>query len=191
VVAIEASPETFRLLEHNVSINSASNIRALNVAASDRAGELTFYVGTRSNVGGTSVFARKEPADVFSVGAARLCDLLSPQEIAHIRLIKIDAEGAEVAVLQGLLPCMSKTRHDLEIVVEVGGGPLGSPTAFESSSRIMDMFADMGFFAYALESNYLPEAYLARGRPGRPHRIREPLQAEGDMILSRIDADGL
>lgn len=40
VVAIEASPEVFDLLRRNLELNKAHNVRAVNVAISDREGSL-------------------------------------------------------------------------------------------------------------------------------------------------------
>ena len=56
---------------------------------------------------------------VAEVEARPLGDLLSEDEISRARLIKIDVEGGEPAVLHGLLRCLDRMPRKVEISVEL------------------------------------------------------------------------
>jgi FkbM family methyltransferase len=105
VVAIEANPHTFELLQLNVGLNGLKNCRAIHKAAGNRSEQIEFVMN-RANTGGSK---RKplvsEPAyfydnpEVVKVEAVPLDDLL-PGEIFDV--ILMDIEGSEYFALQGM-----------------------------------------------------------------------------------------
>ncbi|HEX4055967.1 MAG TPA: FkbM family methyltransferase [Tepidisphaeraceae bacterium] len=104
-VAIEANPQTFELLQFNVSLNGLKNCRAINKAASNRAEPIEFVM-SRANTGGSKrkpvvpmPFYFRDNPDVVMVQADRLDDLL-PGESFDV--ILIDIEGSEYFALQGM-----------------------------------------------------------------------------------------
>lgn len=193
VVSIEASPRIFGQLSGNLAANRVRNVRALHVAVSDAPGTIRIFRAGEDNLGATSIYRAENAVDEGEVAVAPLSGLLAPDEIARARVIKIDVEGAEIAVIDGLLPCLGAMRDDLEIVVEIGGGPPGSPRASESFARIRAALASFGFHAYAVESDYGATSH-APGAPWcRPRRVAPDYvpPGEGDVVFSRRDADGL
>ena len=52
VMAIEANPDTFELLNLNLLLNGCANVEALQLAAGEREGEIEFVQNT-SNSGGS------------------------------------------------------------------------------------------------------------------------------------------
>jgi FkbM family methyltransferase len=119
VVAIEPLRASFERLRRNVELNEACNVRALNVAALDRPTELVLWAHPR-NPGATVIESpgpefRREP----SVQARPLTEILEAAEIARVRVIKIDVEGSEAAVVHGMTALLSEGRDDLEILVEM------------------------------------------------------------------------
>jgi FkbM family methyltransferase len=104
LVAIEANPKTFALLQANFRLNQSDNAAAYNIAASDSAGAIKF-LANRDNSGGS----KRMPAtlaigyvyddpEVIEVSTVALDDLLSPS----FDFILMDIEGSEYFALKGM-----------------------------------------------------------------------------------------
>jgi FkbM family methyltransferase len=93
VVAIEASPRIFAQLSGNVALNASRNIRLVNKAAASARGELTLYAGQSGNQGGTSTLPRAGQTAEAVIQAEPLDEILTSDELASVRLIKMDIEG--------------------------------------------------------------------------------------------------
>ena len=185
VVAIEASPEIFNALQGNLARNRARNVRAVNVAATDRKGWVRLFRGPDSNIGRTTI--REECGFEFEceAEAAPLSAILQPEEVQNARLIKIDVEGAEWWVVAGMGPLLGSGRTDLEIVVEVQPGLLAQQG--KRPEDLLGIFLNAGFCAYSLENDYSPLSYLPPYVEMRPVRIRSPIQCQTDVVFSRQD----
>lgn len=92
--AIEPNPECFAHLNRFVQID------AFNLAIADRAGEMRFFVSANSEA---SSFTRTADTDrEIVVTALRLDEFAQREGLTHIDLLKIDIEGAEIALLDSL-----------------------------------------------------------------------------------------
>ncbi|MEV7996059.1 FkbM family methyltransferase [Streptomyces sp. NPDC086077] len=192
VVAVEASPACHRRLERHVRLNGCRTVRAVNAAASDRRGKLTFTLASSRNTGANSIVPYDGPAEaVFEVDAAPLPDLLAPGELERARVIKIDVEGAEGAVVRGLAPLLRRLRPDAEITIEVT--PARMAALGDSVEELLETMAGAGFHVYRLVNDYDPASYPpALGGPRRvPLRWRAPVSGESDLVFSRTDAEAL
>lgn len=188
VIAVDASPSIFARLQEAIATNDARNVRAVNVAISDRHGVLPIYLGDDDNLGRTSVIANRGGAFEAEVQAAPLTDVIEPHELARVRIIKIDVEGAEGPVLAHLLRHVSDFPPELEIVVEV------SPEAMAASGVPLDSilaeFGVLGYNWYELQNHYDASDYRARGACP-PVRGTQVPTAQADIVLSRVDAPSL
>jgi FkbM family methyltransferase len=105
VVAIEANPQTFDLLQLNVKLNGLTNCRVIHKAAGNRAEPIEFVMN-RANTGGSK---RKplihQPSyfydnpEVVTVQAAPLDELLAGETFD---VVLMDIEGSEYFALQGM-----------------------------------------------------------------------------------------
>lgn len=191
VVAVEASPTSHRrLLEHG-RMNGCANLRAVNAAASDKDGTLKLVQASTRNVGAASAVPYSGPAEsVFEVDARPLTRLLSAEELEQARVIKIDVEGAEGAVVRGLRSAFDRLRPDVEVVVEVT--PERMRALGDSAEELLTSFTDGGFHPYRVLNDYDPGSYPAAvRRPQPPKRWREFVTEEVDLVFSRIDAERL
>lgn len=115
VYAFEPVEPTRRALERNLGLNRAANVTVRPEALSDRAGEVSFFVGPDDHRGTSSLRPLEDAGNRVTVPQARLDDLLPPGE--RIDVIKIDVEGAEHLALAGMVGCLRRDRPSL--VVEV------------------------------------------------------------------------
>jgi FkbM family methyltransferase len=110
VIAFEPIPQTFDSLSKNVALNKLSNIKVLNIAASDRAGETT--IRTRDNPAESSmVWYRNDPsATEVSISTSAIDDLVRTCKIPPPDFVKIDVEGAEGLVVQGMRDTLATSK---------------------------------------------------------------------------------
>jgi len=106
VAAFEPHRDTYGQLLENVSLNNLENVRAFQLALGDQAGKAPLYIGKV-----TANFSLLPGAIVGSVGAnapseavrvVRGDDIADSEGLPIPRAVKIDVEGFEYAVLQGL-----------------------------------------------------------------------------------------
>lgn len=121
VIAFEPSPLHFRRLENNIEINGFSNITAINSGVGATGGEAVLSRPVSSaginNSGTASLFGVEDATqEVVSetVSMVRLDEQLAG---ARVDAIKIDVEGAEMAVLRGAAATLE--RHRPVVYMEV------------------------------------------------------------------------
>lgn len=193
-VAIEASPGIFAELCGNLERSAASNVRALHAAVSDHEGEIGIYAGPSHNLGLTTTVpgARRGLRQEAMVRAAPLGSLLSAEEVARARLLKIDVEGGEPAVIAGMAGFLAGCRDDLEILLELSPGWWGKDAP--GVEAVIAPLRAAGFHTYVMDNSYWPWRYLwprAVRRPRRVHRLSDRRVKRIDLMLSRVDAEQL
>lgn len=191
VVAVEASPRTYRDLVRNLQLNRAVNVRAVNVAASDSPGELDLFEAPEESRGRTTTSATwARQSDCQFAGRTRalpLGSIASREEMRQARLIKVDVEGAEWAVCTGLLPFLGELRRDAEIILELTPSELHAQG--HTPEQFIERFAAGGFFPYVLENRYSVDYFLSGPKKSRPARLKDfRLEQQTDLVFSRTDA---
>jgi FkbM family methyltransferase len=115
LVAIEANPDTFDLLELNRAENKANNVDTYYGAADDRGNcRINFLCGT-ANSGGSKrapmtmredyIYDNPEPKLVPTIKLDDLCRGMSPS------LLHMDIEGSEVFALRGAQELLARTEY--------------------------------------------------------------------------------
>jgi FkbM family methyltransferase len=192
VVAIEASPAIFEQLQANLSINSALNVRAVNVAAAADAGVVKVHRGPAWNLGWTTTLPSSDLPLECEVPALPLDEILTVEERRNVRLIKVDVEGTERALFPGLMNILREGRPDTEVLLELSPRWWNEPrTSVEYS---LQPFLDAGFHLYRINNDYGPWRYLWPDSVRPPRRVRSPVKSwigQFDVVLSRIDRDTL
>ena len=107
VIAFEPVPETFALLSANARLLAHANVTLLNVAASDRTDRVGMEI-PRWSEGSNNYY------QAHIVGAATNLTILTlavdSLALPTISLVKIDAEGHELSVLQGMRLLIERDR---------------------------------------------------------------------------------
>ena len=196
VVAVEPSPSIFRALQKNLSRNRVKNVRAVRVAASDRAGVLKIFRGPSSNLGATTLVEELGFDIEDHVDAQPLSVALRPEEMRNVRLMKIDVEGAELEVLAGLLPLLPLARPDFELIVELH--PMQLTQQGKCIEQLLTALPKAGYLPYLLPvDNYTSYVIYPSSRVDhRPVRLAGPpfaveLAQGSHLLFSRQDADRL
>ncbi len=116
VIAFEPVPATFTLLAANARLFAHANVSLLNVAASDRTASVGMEI-PRFPDGLTNYYQARLTGD-----PARLTILSVPVDAlalpATVKLVKIDVEGHELPVLQGMRRLLERDHPVL--IVETG-----------------------------------------------------------------------
>jgi FkbM family methyltransferase len=187
VVAVEPTPRAFVMLQESLKMSRATNVRAVNAAAWHEKSVLKMFSGANLTMSSlmSDWAAQWNDHDSCDVPAARLSDILTPEEIRSARIMKIDVEGAEWHVVQGMTEILENCREDLEVMVEVTPKLLASE--HHTADELLALFTRHGFQPYILENDYSPTAYFAPSAPTSPRRITSmPAGCEqADVIFSR------
>lgn len=118
VHSFEPDPQTFAILQKNIAMNKLGNVQANRVALADRVATLDFYLGHDRNFGANSLAANVFNSNhAIQVATRPLDDYLQEQQVEQVDLVKIDVEGAELAVLQGSRALLSG-RHRPFLIIE-------------------------------------------------------------------------
>jgi FkbM family methyltransferase len=115
VIAFEPDPENAELLSRNAAENDLRGIRIERVALGDRAGVGTLYLSS-TNRGDHRLDATDEPRTTVEVPVVPLDEALASESVAP-RALKIDAQGSEARIWEGMARVLS-TEEPLAILLE-------------------------------------------------------------------------
>jgi FkbM family methyltransferase len=130
VVAIEADPSNFEMLNSNIKLNQLTNVTPLNYAVYSKETKIKLYLPDEESgytmhhsIMSNYVFTKykDKTGDKFvEVSANTLDYLLQLNEITDVNWVKIDVEGAEFEVLKGAHNVLSNSK-DISLLIEVHG----------------------------------------------------------------------
>ena len=95
-IGIEPSPSDFSCLEFNVT----NKFKIINKALGKTNGKMPFYLS--EDEGDSSIIEPAQFKEIISVPVMRLDNLIQELNIDKIKLLKVEAEGYEPEVLEGL-----------------------------------------------------------------------------------------
>lgn len=181
VLAYEASPTIFAALARNIEFNGATNVKAANIAVGSQRGIVHTYLAPKGNRGLTTLnprhgFVREEE----SVAMGPIDELLAGEDLKRVRLIKIDVEGNESAVLAPLAGMIDRLSPEAEIALEL----------WPDCASAVEPFQRAGFNLYLVENRYDLGLYWRR-RIEAPRRMTGVAQGKCDVILSRTESERL
>ena len=162
VVAFEPYPPNISELEHNAALNG-QDVTILDVALSDETGEIGFITEANEKTeypdAGSAGFGRgtitEETADLM-VQTVRGDELIAEGVVPPPNVVKIDVEGAEPLVIDGLANALSDERcRAVYCEVHRPGEPRGSIQDFgvEEEEDLITRFEKLGFEQVSIEDS--------------------------------------
>ena len=102
VIAFEPVPRNIDLLRTNIENNKLTNIQVLDVAASDRSGEAVIRIAENFSTA-SMTWHRNDPSAIeLVIKTVAIDELIEAGDLCEPKFVKIDVEGAEGQVLQGM-----------------------------------------------------------------------------------------
>ena len=163
VVAVEPSPRERARLERNVALNGLPNVRIEPRALAARAGRAVLRIANAEHNGQNSLgafgHASVTLAGQVEVELQTLDALVQGQGLRRVDLLKIDVEGAELAVLRGAEQVLAASRP--LILFELFDAALRGQGA--SAQEVLDFLAARGyrFFKFGADGGLAPLPSLA------------------------------
>jgi len=149
VIAFEPSPRECRRLAKHVRVNRCRNVEVEACAVGDTSGEAELYMVDGFRDWGNSLRppAVPEPTRLVRVSVRRLDDVLAERGIEQVDFIKLDAEGGELAVLEGGRRLLQTAPRPaiLAEVEDIRTRPWGYP-----ARKIMQLLARWNYRWFAL-----------------------------------------
>jgi FkbM family methyltransferase len=119
VIAIEAHPDSFDMLNRNIKLNKLTNVTCLSYAVYSRKMNVKIY--SNYTIMSERVREEKMKEKFVEVNADTLDNILQQNGITkEVNWIKIDVEGAELDVLRGASHTLSSSR-DIALLIEIHG----------------------------------------------------------------------
>jgi FkbM family methyltransferase len=156
VYAFEPQASTHELLSKNVIINwMTSVVRCENLAVFSHTTDLEFFA--RKNYPGNSSIGSTAPdqlakwfdtAEKLTLHAVSLDEYFLDKP-GKIQVMKVDVEGAEPAAFEGARRILSQNR-DIKVLCE--WSPDQMATAKQDPARLVTLWAELGFRAFALHT---------------------------------------
>lgn len=152
VYAFEPHPNNCAILRRNIERRRLSNVTIIAKAVSDKEGPMPLYETSLSM--GHSLIAAKPHVSQVVVESTSLDAFLGKSDIRSVNLVKVDAEGAEFAILDGMQSLVNRSRG-LALILEFRRDLLSN--AGISPEVFFQRLYRMGFRVFALHQEGEPE----------------------------------
>jgi FkbM family methyltransferase len=182
VIAIEPSPQNFQHLQKNLELENAKNVESFNFAAGDKNGEVNFLVYKESNGSFTIPDGEKTdlPGDIIKVPAKTIDTFLNEISVDHVDFVRMDVEGYESHILQGMEETIKKSKPMFQI--EVHSSLLGK----EKTKKFLENFQNHGYKAKYYVPRDIDLPIIGTMNDVKHHSINELIQMLENDTLSHF-----
>jgi FkbM family methyltransferase len=153
VVSFEPSTRIFSEQLDNINLNNRDNIRSLKLAVSNHVGEVDLYFAGENIQGNSSIVNQHKDAPVEKVKCISFQEICELVDLKKVKIIKIDVEGAEHLVLDGLHKIIEALPISAVIFLEI------SPENTEITESMLAPFAQCGFLFRKIDNEYSTKFY--------------------------------
>ena len=172
VIAYEPDAENFQLLEHNIALNGLTNVRPFRAALGENSSQGSIYL-SRDNKGNHRLFDEGDGRQTSAVEIVHGDEHVA-QLTERLDFIKVDTEGYEARVLEGLHATILANRAHLAMVIEFC--PYGLRQAHTSGTQLLADLAEYDLPLFIID-------HLA-------HRLIPARIDELQQWVDEVDADG-
>lgn len=107
VYAFEPNPVCVEKVKKNAKLNGFDHIKVIQAAVSSNTGSVNLKIG---HITGASTIVGNQQSDGLSVAVVAIDDFLENEKARGPNLVMIDAEGAEILILEGMHKTILKFR---------------------------------------------------------------------------------
>lgn len=133
-ISFEPAPREFQCIELN-----APGMENNNMALSDQVGELDFYISS-AGANSSLILPKDTYTEIAKVRTTTLDSYLEEKNISKIKLLKLEAEGAEPEILKGAENTLSRFEY-----ITVDGGEERGVSAESTIEEISNYLISNGF----------------------------------------------
>ena len=144
IIAIEPSPINFKYLQKNINLQNTTNIELFNFACGNKDGTIDFLVSNRSNwsrvVSDDLIDAPPDAIlETISLPIKKLDSFIHEQDIKKLDFVRMDVEGYELNILDGMKETLRRFKHLLQIEVHL------FILGIESTRKLLNIFKNLGY----------------------------------------------
>jgi FkbM family methyltransferase len=148
IFSFEPVETNFNILNRNLSLNSLMNVKAFDVAVSNKADLKEFCIVEASDSCGFSRNPLTNIVKMVSVNTVALDEFLDDMPEKKV-VVKIDTEGHEIQVLEGMKEIL--LRKDVKVVIEFN--PKCLKSAGFDPSNFLESINQLGLDIYIIDDN--------------------------------------
>lgn len=100
VYAYEPDPDTFKLLKNNIFNNHIKNIKAINLAVTNKIDKQNFYKSLED--GGNSIYDILHTNNSILIKTTTIDEIMRNKKLKRIDFLKIDCEGSEGLIFKSI-----------------------------------------------------------------------------------------
>jgi FkbM family methyltransferase len=178
VVAFEPEQHNHELLRENLRLNEVRNVDARRMAVGERMGSVRMALNPL-NYGDHRVASEGATASAQEVPLTTVDEAVKDIPDGQIRLVKIDVQGYEHNVIEGMRRTVARN-PDLVLILEVF--PEALQQAGSSASKLVGALVEMGFDGWEIQQRRL----LPLGQPWTYDQMWNGCEA--NLVLSRNPA---
>jgi FkbM family methyltransferase len=167
VFGFEPDPDNFDLLKKNLTINAYNNVTLEQKACADQTGRGRLYL-SKNDKGDGRIYDNLKGYGSLEIETITLDDYFAVHQ-ANIDFIKIDAQGAEKRILQGMTKLLSGNK-ELKMVIEFQPELMRNLGSNEPA-EFLRLLSDYGFRIVDLNNSACPaeaDKLLAKYASGNP-----------------------
>ncbi|MFC1632333.1 FkbM family methyltransferase [Candidatus Omnitrophota bacterium] len=146
VFAFEPDPKNFALLQKNVQAKGCRNVVLIRKAVANKTGQANLYL-SEHHQGDHRIYDSSDGRQSIKIESIRLDDFLKGYN-HRINFIKIDVQGAEAGVIQGMARLLEENK-ELRIATEFW--PLGLQQSGVKPEDFLRLFLDRGFLMHQID----------------------------------------
>ena len=152
VLAVEAHPSTFALLELTCRLNNLANVIPCQRAVMDRTGTVTM-VEEASHRDLFSIANDGTGSGAANVAASTLDDLCREHDVARVDFLKMNIEGAERQAVEGARETLTRARH---VCIACHDFLADGDQALRTKAFVVDSLREHGFDVVLRDDHPLP-----------------------------------
>ena len=159
IFAIEPDKRNFKMLEKNIELSKyGSIIKARNIAVSNKTGNEKMYVATQSNL--NKLYSADDKDFIQRHGVEKSVDVetitlddFCAKEKVQVDFLRMDIEGYEVEVFQGMRDTFKNAKKGFMVLLELHPHAYSEERSF---AKELELLFEQGFNAQVLISAGVP-----------------------------------